>query len=638
MPEMETEWRSQCRIVVSRDMVAIAYREKEGHLLKAHSHFDHEAAMQLHRSLAKVDLPAYGQALYDLLLMADPRQQASAVFRHCFDDPSPQVEMAIEIVEETLAGLLELRWEYLCDADGRCLALDSRFRLARRLASIVPGKSQPLGEPPRVLAVISSPDNLENLTIAAPEAAGSQGHSFAPIEAPFLPQQTLGVAALFDGLKARGLIADYRILRGPLASPYNEHPALLPGRPTLDRIHEVLEAAEEANLPYHIVHFLAHGYLDENGSGCLLLTDDMGDAALIPQNGFRSLFPRAHRVRLVFLAACQSGSGEQRVGRPLAGLAPTFLRAGIPVVIGMQDEISVRGAAAFTETFYKELTGHGYVDTAVVEARREMERRAPSAAEWGVPVLYVQDEEPRLLRPVVPSRAPQELIGNPFYTSGRINDPVMFFGRQQIVREIYSELKKGCSVSVVGESQIGKSSLLYYIYKTCATRMSDGMVEYIDLQGVLDEADFCETVLGKLGERGSTLRDLKRALADRKVVLFLDEVERLAEGDFSPRLHDLLRSLAQESHFAMCLATERPLEEVFPTRTPGGVSPFYNIFTVKRLGPYTTTEARELITVRLANTGVSFTDQEIEGLLIECQGHPAKLQAMAKALFEQKLR
>ena len=633
---MDAEPPSRCRITVSRDMVQITYQGRNEQVLRAHSTFDYQAAMRLHGSLAKTDLAAYGRALYDLLLTADPKHQVSAVFARCFDDLSCRVE--IEIVDETLAGLLELRWETLCDPDERCLALDSRFRLARRLASIVPGKSQPLGEPPRVLAVISSPDNLESFCVHATGAADPQAHNFAPLEAPFLPQQTLGVAALFDGLKARGLIADYRILRGPLPPPHGEHPALLAGRPTLDRIHEVLQAAEEADRPYHVLHFLAHGYLDENGGGCLLLTDDMGDAALIQQNRFRSLFPRTHRVRLVFLAACQSGSGEQKIGRPLAGLAPTFLRVGIPVVIGMQDEISVRGAAAFTETFYTELTAHGYVDTAVVEARREMERRVPFAGEWGVPVLYLQDEEPRLLCPAAPSHASQEPRANPFYTSGRVNDPALFFGRQQIVREICSELKKGCSVSVVGESQIGKSSLLYHIYKTCADWTPDGSVEFIDLQGVLDETDFCETVLHKLGESGSTLRDLKRALADRKLILILDEVERLAEGDFSPRLHDLLRSLAQESHFAMCLATERPLEEVFPTRTPGGVSPFYNIFTVKGLGPYSRPEAKELLAARAAGTGVAFTEQEIERLLTESQCHPAKLQAMAKALFEQKRR
>jgi CHAT domain/AAA domain len=635
---MCAESRSQCRITVSRDMVQITYQGQGDQCLRAHSRFDCQAAMQLHASLGKTDLAIYGRELYDLLLLADPKHQVSAVFARCFDDPSSEVELAIELVDETLAGLLELRWEYLCDPDGRCLALDSRLRLARRLASVVPQRGQPLGEPPRVLAVISSPDNLESFFVQSTRVAGPEARSFASIEAPFLPEQTLGVIAQFDRLKTRGLIADYRILRGPLPPPHGENPALLPGRPTLERIHEVLQTAEEANRPYHVLHVLAHGYLDEKGDGYLLLSDDMGDAALVQQARFRSLFPRTHRVRMVLLAACQSGSGEQRIGRPLAGLAPTFLRVGIPAVIGMQDEISVRGASAFTETFYKELTAHGYVDTAVVEARREMERRVPSGAEWGIPVLYLQDEEPRLLCPVVPNYASQTVVACPFYTGGRINDLGLFFGRQQIVREICSELKKGCSVSVVGESQIGKSSLLYYIYRTCADWGPEGAVEFVDLQGVLDETDFCETVLRRLGESGNTLRDLKRALADRKLILILDEVERLAEGDFSPRLHDLLRSLAQESHFAMCLATERPLDQVFPTHTPGGVSPFYNIFTVKSLGPYTRTEAKELLVARAAIGGIAFTEQEIEQLLTESQCHPAKLQAMAKALFERKLR
>ncbi len=634
---MREESRTQCRVTVSRDMVQITYHGRGERLLKAHTHFDYQAALQLNSSAARSDPRAYGRELYNLLLMADPRQQVSAVFARCFDDPSSHVQMVIEVVDETLAGLLELRWESLCDPDDRYLALDSRFRLVRRLASLVPGKGHMLGEPPRVLVVISSPDNLETFVVQTTGANGPQVHSFTPLEAPFLPQQTLGVADLFDGLKAKGLIADYRILRGPLPPPHGEHPALLPARPTLNGIHDVLQAAEETNQPYHLLHFLAHGFLDENG-GFLLLTDEMGDAALIHQNTFRSLFPRTHQVRLVFLAACQSGSGEQRIGRPLAGLAPTFLHVGVPVVIGMQDEISVRGAAAFTETFYEELTTHGYVDTAVVEARREMERRAPSAAEWGIPVLYSQDEEPRLLSPVTRSHASPEAMANPFYTSGRINDPALFFGRRQIVREICSELKKGCSVSVVGDSQIGKSSLLYYIYGTRDAWTSDGTVEFVDLQSVLDETDFCETVLRKLGESGSTLRDLKRALADRKLILLFDEVERLAEEDFSPRLHDLLRSLAQEPHFAMCLATERPLDEVFPTRTPGGVSPFYNIFTIKSLGPYTSREARDFLTGRVAGTGLSFTEPEIERLLTESQCHPARLQAIAKALFEQKLR
>jgi hypothetical protein len=266
-----------------------------------------------------------------------------------------------------------------------------------------------------------------------------------------------------------------------------------------------------------------------------------------------------------------------------------------------------------------------------------MERRTPSGVEWGIPVLYFQDEEPQLLQPVLRGDRPLGMSANPFYAGGRINDPALFFGRERLVREICSELRKGCSISITGDEQTGKSSLLYYLYMTRDAWQSDGLVEFIDLQGVLDEADFCETVLGKLGESGHTLRDLKRALIDRKLVLLLDEVERLAEADFNPRLHDLLRSLAQEPHFAMCLATDRPLEEIFPAHTPGGVSPFHNIFTIKTLGPYSYTEARELVQARLANTGVSFTERELEDLLTESRCNPARLQTLAKALFEAKV-
>jgi hypothetical protein len=86
----------------------------------------------------------------------------------------------------------------------------------------------------------------------------------------------------------------------------------------------------------------------------------------------------------------------------------------------------------------------------------------------------------------------------------------------------------------------------------------------------------------------------------------------------------------------MCLATDRPLVEVFPSRTPGGVSPFHNIFTVKTLGPFSEAEARDCVASRLANTGVSFTAAEIERLLTTSEGHPATLQAQARSLFAEK--
>jgi hypothetical protein len=228
-------------------------------------------------------------------------------------------------------------------------------------------------------------------------------------------------------------------------------------------------------------------------------------------------------------------------------------------------------------------------------------------------------------------------VDNPFFTAGRINDPQLFFGREQLVRELRQELSKRTNVSLVGESQMGKSSLLYYLYATRDEWLPGEAIEYLDLQRVFDEADFCEMVLQQLNATGNTLRDLRYALGSHRLILLLDEVERLAESDFSPRLHDLLRSLAQEPNFKMCVATQRPLEEVFPPREKGGVSPFHNIFTRKTVGSFTEAEARRFLAARLQNTGLTFTDREVARLITESNCHPAYLQQLARTLFEEKV-
>jgi hypothetical protein len=74
-----------------------------------------------------------------------------------------------------------------------------------------------------------------------------------------------------------------------------------------------------------------------------------------------------------------------------------FLRAGIPSVIAMQEKISVGAARFFTETFYRQLTGEGYIDAAVVAARRKVKNEGTATnPEWYYPVLYMQSDDPRL--------------------------------------------------------------------------------------------------------------------------------------------------------------------------------------------------------------------------------------------------
>jgi hypothetical protein len=119
----------------------------------------------------------------------------------------------------------------------------------------------------------------------------------------------------------------------------------------------------------------------------------------------------------------------------------------------------------------------------------------------------------------------------------------------------------------------------------------------------------------------------------RDVVLLLDEVEQLADKDFSTKLHGLLRALAQDQNFALCVTTQHHLEKVFPPSSL--TSPFHNIFSHKTIGPFTETEARHFLTARLQDVSVMFTELEIANLIEQSQCHPARLQKLAKALFDK---
>lgn len=217
---------------------------------------------------------------------------------------------------------------------------------------------------------------------------------------------------------------------------------------------------------------------------------------------------------------------------------------------------------------------------------------------------------------------------NPFYERGMIRDPARFFGRQQELREIFDLLRTGQNVSVVGDSKIGKSSLLYYIYTTGGDRLGrDCIFIFLDLMRVTDEAGFYERVVEELGDAGNTARQLERSLRGKRVILCLDEFERFRDEDFSAQAVNLLRSLTQEPELTLVLATHQPLETLFPHE--GSVSPFYNIFHRCVLGPLTEAEARQLLTVLLADTTVTFSENEITQLLNVTNYHPYQLQVAA---------
>jgi hypothetical protein len=554
-----------------------------------------------------------GRLSADLLPFAptgDPITDGQRLFDALFADPdlreawgeargrSKQRRLRLRIDPLELRGL---PWELLRD-DADSLAADAATPFSRYLATDQAWGGPIEARPIRVLAVISNPIDLQ------------AKYNLPPADVEL---ETRLLKAAFAKIGASAVQLNF------LAAPV-----------TLERL------AAELQTGYHILHFIGHGAFNSKQQQAALYVQNADQTAQRASgDDLAGLLKRlASPPHLIVLAACQSAVQSQR--ESFGGLGPQLVQIGVPAVIAMQDNVTVLTARGFGAKFYRRLLEHGTVDLAMNEARSTL--IITGRYDAAVPVLFMRLRDGRLwgerlqvAAPIKPVTFPT--IENPFYTNGRINDPSMFFDREQLVREIREELKKRSSVSLSGDSQMGKSSLLNYLYATRAEWLPDVPIEYIDLQRVLDETDFCETVLQRLGLTGNSLRELKHALETHAVILLLDEVERIAEPDFSTRLHDLLRSLAQDSHFAMCVATQHPLEEVFPSRSTNGVSPFHNIFTRKTLGPFTESIARRFLTTQLARTGVNFTERETEKLLRDSQCQPARLQLLAKNLFDEKI-
>ena len=233
---------------------------------------------------------------------------------------------------------------------------------------------------------------------------------------------------------------------------------------------------------------------------------------------------------------------------------------------------------------------------------------------------------------------------NPFGDCGRISDPSRFFDREDLLRDIFVELRKGSSLSLVGESQIGKSSLLAMVKHQGPTALAGTGKTFIliDMQSIRDEAEFFEVLCAELG-LGLTLRwqGLKRALEHQQVVVCLDEIERMIHPQaFSWEMRAELRGLAegQDAPLSLVIASRSPLSDLFPDN-PRETSPLAGLCGPPvRVGPFSEAISRAFLRSRLLGHAVQFTEGQIAGLHEQSQGHPGKLQSMAKELYRQLVR
>jgi len=240
---------------------------------------------------------------------------------------------------------------------------------------------------------------------------------------------------------------------------------------------------------------------------------------------------------------------------------------------------------------------------------------------------------------LLPELKPKVAGINPFGMRGRVEDESAYFVRYPLVDEIFTELRKGQSLSILGDSQMGKSSLLWYIVHAGPKVLEKPQGDFIfmDLQLMRNDKDFYACLCEELGLPTLNGHALGRELRGRKVILCVDEVEKMGWKGFSHDLRSELRGLADGSSapLTLVIASRSPLSRLFPD-SPEMTSPLAGLCAQINLTAFTLQEAIALAQTRLAPLGLSLPQDSIVSAHQKSSGHPASLQEKLQQAFANR--
>jgi hypothetical protein len=230
---------------------------------------------------------------------------------------------------------------------------------------------------------------------------------------------------------------------------------------------------------------------------------------------------------------------------------------------------------------------------------------------------------------------------SPFSRKATGNNSRDFFDREELLQQIFQILAQGGNISLVGESAIGKTSILRQICNQGKERLSSmGVLArdfvYFNLQLVTNEEEFYEALCDVLEIPFSPGYQLVRALRNKHYVLCLDEIEKLDDSAFTSNIRSLLRGLADgvDEPLKLIIAGRSPLNILFPDRTTA-TSPLYNILTQINVEPFSLETTTAFLNHYLVGTGVEFSQEQINQLFIETRGRPGRLLEAGDKLYRQ---
>jgi len=299
--------------------------------------------------LKMLDPQAYGAYLSACLFADSALKAAFAQARSSAQVLNAPLRLRL-FIGPTAPELHSLRWETLRDPlDGSPLLTSQQVLFSRYLSSSdwQPVRLRPRGEL-RALVMIANPNNLS-------------AYKLAPID---VRAELLRVAAALGNIAITPLV-----VRGSV------------------HLNAMVERLSEG---FDILYLVCHGAIIK-GEPRLWLENREGNAAVIAGSDLvQRLIELEQRPRLIVLSSCQSaGSGDQpRVGDngALSALGPRLAEAGVPAVIAMQGNVSIKAMAQFMPAFFKALQRDGQIDQAIALARSTIRE----SDDFWMPVLFMR--------------------------------------------------------------------------------------------------------------------------------------------------------------------------------------------------------------------------------------------------------